>query len=172
MVAYYSRTIVESVRFRHGDYFFAKEVNMIDSFSGEYRFLSNFYPCTIKYEGLTYPTIEHAYQAAKTTDIAQRKAFALEGREIGLPTLSAGGAKKLGRKIPIRADWEEVKLDIMEDILKLKFSQRYFRQLLRDTQDEELVEGNLWHDVYWGVCNGIGQNQLGQLLMKIRSKLF
>ena len=145
---------------------------MIDGFVGEYRFLSNFFPCTIKYEGLTYPSTEHAYQAAKTIDVAQRKAFAIEGREIGLPVLNAGGAKQLGRKIPIRDDWEEVKLEVMEELLKLKFSQHYFRQKLIDTGDEELVESNTWNDTYWGVCRGIGQNHLGKLLMKVRSKLY
>ena len=145
---------------------------MIDSFTGEYHFLSNFCPCNVKYEGLTYPTTEHAYQAAKTIDVAHRKTFALEGRVMGLPILSAGAAKRAGRRVPLREDWEEVKLEVMEAILKLKFSQRYFRQRLIDTGEEDLVEGNTWNNVFWGICRGIGRNHLGKLLMKIRSQLY
>ena len=136
---------------------------MIDSFNGKYRFLSNFAPCKVTYEGMEYPSTESAYQAAKTTDTALRKQF----HDCEKP----GDAKKLGRKIVLRPDWEFIKLDVMEQLLRLKFNQPDFKRALLNTGDEELMEGNTWNDTFWGMCKGKGQNHLGKLLMKIRKDL-
>ena len=136
---------------------------VIDSFSGKYWFLSNFYPCEIVYDGINYPTIEHAYQAAKTLDKVTRLRIAALDRP--------DQAKKIGKTIELRDDWEEVKVCVMYDLLKLKFSQDKFRKLLLETGDNQLIEGNTWGDQFWGVASGIGLNALGKLLMKVREDL-
>lgn len=136
----------------------------IDSFSGEYRFLSNFWPAQVVYEGITYPTAEHAYQSAKTLDMDQRRQIA----ELATPS----SAKKAGRALQIRPDWEAVKLRVMEDCVRYKFSHDHeLRQKLLATGDAELIEGNTWGDRFWGVCEGQGENHLGQILMKVRQEL-
>lgn len=136
---------------------------MIKEFEGEFRFLSNFYPCTVTYEGITYPTTEHAFQAAKTLDI--------EAREYISRLETAGQAKRSGRNVKIRSDWEEVKLQVMYNICKLKFTKSNFAQKLLSTREQELVEGNTWNDIFWGKCNSRGQNNLGKILMKIREEI-
>lgn len=134
---------------------------VIDSFTGEYRFLSNFWLCNIEVEGLTFPSVENAYQAAKSRDDARDAEFTL---------ITPAVAKRLGRKLLIRHDWDRVKLTIMRDLLRLKFSDRELMNMLRGTGDALLVEGNTWRDTYWGVCavSGRGENHLGKLLMEIR----
>ena len=136
----------------------------ISKFAGQYDWLSNFYPCNITYEGISYSSSEHAYQAAKTVDVSERQKIA------GLN--SPGAAKKAGRKVSMRPDWDKIKFQVMEDILRLKFNgTNQLSILLKSTKNEELVEGNHWHDYVWGVCNGKGQNNLGKILMKIRGDL-
>jgi ribA/ribD-fused uncharacterized protein len=137
---------------------------MINSFNGKYRFLSNFHISPAVFEGQTFPSVEHGFQAAKTTDIGVRKTFN--------NSMTPGDSKRAGRKLPLRADWESVKFRVMEDLLRSKFSldNRLAEQLIA-TGSEELVEGNTWNDRCWGVCNGAGQNNLGILLMKIRREL-
>ena len=130
------------------------------SFSGPLAFLSNFYPCKIEYLGFSFSSSEAAYQAAKNPKYAE--SFA---------KLSPGAAKKLGKWVVLREDWEEVKLSVMEEILRLKFADPELAKLLIATGDEELVEVNWWGDRFWGVCKGEGENHLGKLLMKIRSEL-
>ena len=137
----------------------------IDRFRGEYEFLSNFYPSEIVLHDLiVYPTVEHAFQAHKTFNTTTRKSIA--------SAETPGDAKKLGRILVLRPDWEEVKLVIMEECLYDKFT-RYndLRDKLLATGDEELIEGNTWGDRFWGVCNGSGENHLGKLLMRLREKL-
>lgn len=136
---------------------------MIDSFQGEYHFLSNFYPCNIVYEGVEYPTTEHAYQAAKTLNVEKRQQIAL----MATPCY----AKRAGKIIKLRPDWEEVNLQIMYDICKLKFSKSQFTEKLKATGKQELIEGNTWNDTFWGRCKGKGQNHLGKILIKIRSEI-
>lgn len=136
---------------------------MIGPFRGQYRFLSNFYPALCDYEGVIYPTVEHAYQASKTLDANSRKMIS--------ESLTAQEAKKLGKHVVIRSDWNEVKLKVMEDLLRLKFSNREVAQLLLLTGSEEIIEVNWWKDTFWGQCNGVGENHLGKLLMKIRDEL-
>lgn len=138
-------------------------MSKIDSFSGQYRFLSNFYPADVKYEGEQYSSVEHAYQAAKTLDLSHRIII----RDCGRP----GVAKKLGKHIVLRDDWNEIKLSVMGQLLWQKFHIDPLRQLLIDTDPFELIEGNHWGDVYWGICRGIGENNLGKLLMEIRKEL-
>jgi ribA/ribD-fused uncharacterized protein len=135
----------------------------IDRFHGDHGWLSNFWPSPIELDGATYPTVEHAFQAAKTLD--------LEAREPIRQTTSPGQAKRLGRKVLLRPDWEQVKVEIMRGLLRKKFADPSLAALLRATGDRELIEGNTWNDRFWGVCRGAGKNWLGRLLMEIRSEL-
>lgn len=134
---------------------------MINSFRDEYFFLSNFYPVEIKLDGIVYPNAETAFQAQKTMDAEERRKFSMLKNPVQ--------AKRLGRKVKLRDDWEEVKLDIMTEIVSQKFLQHpHLIEMLLQTGDEELVEGNKWNDRFWGVCKGKGENNLGKILMKIR----
>lgn len=141
--------------------------NQINEFRGYYRFLSNFYPAIIEYEEIIYPTAEHAYQAAKTFDQEER---------LYISKLSSpGSAKRYGKKIKLRDDWNKVKLYVMYDICYKKFTDfdnnpDLIIKLLF-THPKELIEGNKWNDTFWGICNGVGQNFLGKILMKIREEL-
>jgi ribA/ribD-fused uncharacterized protein len=137
----------------------------IVSFTGKFRFLSNFYPCKIVYDGIEYPSAEHAYVASKSSDIMQRYAIA----EMEHP----GEVKKLGRKLKIRSDWEKVKLPIMRSIVQAKFSQNpELMAMLKDTRPNELVEGNTWGDRFWGESPlGNGRNELGKILMSVRDDI-
>lgn len=136
---------------------------ILNSFRGQYRFLSNFFPALCHWEGITYPTVEHAYQAAKT--------LSFDARAVIAGALTAQEAKHLGRHVTLRADWDRVKLPIMTDLLHLKFSNREVGNLLLLTGDAELVAGNWWGDRFWGVCAGVGENHLGKLLMQVRDEL-
>lgn len=135
----------------------------IDNFHGEHRFLSNFWLIPIEYEGLVYPTVEHAFQAAKTTQVGFREAI----RGATCP----GDAKLMGRQITLRSDWEAIKLDVMYSLLCIKFDNSALRKQLLETEDATLIEGNTWNDVFWGVCNGNGHNHLGKLLMRLRGEI-
>lgn len=136
---------------------------MISSFQGANRFLSNFWPCEIVYDGITFGSTEGAYQAAKTFNYDERKKIAL---------MKPGEAKRYVRTITIRPDWDSVKLRIMEDLIRQKFTKhKVLAERLLFTEDEELIEGNTWNDIFWGVCKGVGENHLGKILMKIRQEL-
>lgn len=143
----------------------------IETFTRDYEFLSNFYPSEITYDGILYPTVEHAYQAAKSTDISIRQKIA------GAPT--PGEAKKLGRSVVLRKDWEHIKEYVMQRLLAAKFNRETHPELvwkLLKTGQAELIEGNWWHDRYWGKCRcaihkGVGNNRLGELLMELRAKI-
>lgn len=135
---------------------------MIDSFTGDHRFLSNFYPCSIKFDGNWYESVEHSYQAAKTLDKSDRAKFR--------KGIKAFEAKRLGKKVKLRSDWEKVKFKIMEELIQFKFStDNDLKKRLLETGQEELIEGNDWGDTIWGKCNGKGQNHLGKILMKVRN---
>lgn len=138
----------------------------IDRFVGEYAFLSNFFPCELVYRGEQYPSVEHAYQASKSEDKDVRKQF------MSPISISAGQAKKIGRQINIRGNWEKIKLQVMTDLIDIKFNNDYFRIKLLDTLPRQLIEGNWWGDRYWGMCNGTGKNNLGKILMIKREQLF
>ena len=134
------------------------------SFRGAWAGFSNFAPCPLTIGGITYPTVEHAFVAAKTNDVTIRRQVAA--------MLTPSAAKKFGRTITLRPDWDEKKLVIMERLCRLKFTQNaQYHSLLLSTGDQEIVEENEWHDTFWGVCRGIGENYLGKILMKIRSAL-
>lgn len=141
-------------------------------FVDEYAFLSNFYPVVIIFEGVRYSTLEHAFVASKTLDKQFRKKIAK------LPAKDAGLAKSMGGKCKLRPGWDEIKIRMMKDFLTQKFNQEPFRTQLLDTGDQELVEGNYWHDNFWGdcICEKCdefipGENHLGKLLTEIREKL-
>jgi N-glycosidase YbiA len=138
-------------------------VTAITSFSGSYRFLSNFWPCEVSMYGRVYPSTEHAFQAAKTLDPADREVIRL-ARTPGL-------AKKMGRNVTLRPDWDEFRLQAMRMLLERKFAIPELRAKLLATAPHQLVEGNTWNDTFWGVCDGRGANQLGRMLMAIRADL-
>ena len=135
-------------------------------FTGDYEFLSNFYPSTVWLDGVEYPTVEHAFQAAKTLDHEMRLKIQ--------DAITPGGAKRIGRLVTLRPDWEMIKITIMEEMLRQKFHKHQapllYRKLI-ETGDQHLEEGNTWGDKFWGTCNGIGENHLGEILMLIRDDL-
>lgn len=141
---------------------------VITSFSGEYFFLSNFYPEKVIYEGRTYPTAEHAYVAAKTTNEDIRSYITK------IPT--PGQAKRFGREMDLRSDWNSIKIREMRKILEYKFcyarSDSFLYSMLSSTSPAILIEGNTWGDTFWGESPiGRGRNELGKLLMAIRDDI-
>lgn len=136
----------------------------ITSFRGEHSFLSNFYACEVVYDGVVYPSVEHAYQAAKFLDP--------DLREQVRACETAGQAKKLGRGFALREDWDAVKLQTMSALVEDKFLRDpELGAKLLATKRALLVEGNWWGDTFWGVCRGKGSNHLGKILMGVRQKL-
>ena len=135
----------------------------IDRFRGDYAFLSNFHRHRFDWRGRTYPTSEHAFQSAKSRDDRERERIRAAS--------SPAEAKRLGRRADLRCEWEQVKDDVMHSVLQAKFAVPALRDALLATGDAELVEGNTWGDVYWGVCGGRGRNQLGRTLMRIRDDI-
>lgn len=133
---------------------------VIDDLHGPNFFLDNFHYCEIMFEGIKYPSTEHAYQAAKSTSRSARLSIAA--------CLSPGIAKSRGNRLAIRPDWDEVRYSVMHRVLIRKFVQPRFRRGLLATGECQIIEGNTWNDTYWGVCNGVGENKLGELLMRIR----
>lgn len=134
----------------------------IDYFREEYEFLSNFYPTKVMFDGITYYNSEAVYQAQKCLHSEERLRFA---------RLSADEAKRLGQKVERRLDWDDVKYNIMEQIVYAKFTQNpTLAQDLLDTGEKPLKEGNYWKDLYWGVDlkSGEGENHLGKILMALR----
>ena len=136
----------------------------ITSFSGEYRFLSNFWLIPIVYDGAHYPSVEHAYQAAKTIIMPDRIKFQDEN-------MTPGQAKRAGRKVTLRVDWSHMKKYIMLDLIRIKFRWPTLRLKLQQTYNKHLIEGNNWGDHYWGVCKGSGYNMLGKILMQVRKEV-
>jgi ribA/ribD-fused uncharacterized protein len=145
---------------------------MINKFDKEYEFLSNFYPVTIFWKGIKFPTVEHAFVASKSLYPVFWHFIA------NIPAKYAGTAKRKGRDTPSRKDWEDVKLKFMEEFLRQKFSSPNLKMKLLATRDHELTEGNYWHDNFWGDCyckkckTVQGMNMLGKLLMKIREEMY
>lgn len=140
----------------------------IRSFKGKYSFLSNFYPCIVVFEGRKYPSVEHAFQAAKTLDEDERINCAVSP--------SAADARTFGRHVKLRPDWEDVKVGIMTDIVRDKFTRNLsfrtdLKELLLSTGDAYLEEGNSHRDRFWGTVDGEGRNELGKILMQVREEL-
>lgn len=145
-------------------------MNTIASFhDAPYQVFSNFHPCTVTYEGIIFPSVETAFQAAKTLDMAERRKIA---------HMYPGAAKKYGRTLTIRTDWEQVKQSVMLYLLRQKFAPGTENaRLLLNTGDAVIEEGNWWHDNYWGICRcnrcagKIHENHLGRMLMQLRQEL-
>ena len=136
-----------------------KNDDCIMKFDGEYSFLSNFYECEIEVWGHKFRSVEAAFQALKCPE-----------RMDEFENLTAYEAKRLGRKVKLRDDWELRKISIMKMLLEQKFSHPELTQKLVATGNLYLIEGNYWKDDFWGVCEvGKGQNHLGKLLMEVRS---
>lgn len=141
----------------------------INSFSGEFEFLSNFYPSPIVVAGEFFPTVEHCFQAFK----AEHKEDFIRIQTAVTP----GAAKRIGRTIEMRPDWESIKIDVMSSALEKKFEIPELREKLLATGNEPLIEGNWWHDNFYGNCkcvkceNILGHNILGKLLMNLRSEI-
>lgn len=138
------------------------ETRVITEFKGKYAFLSNFWPVQIQDGGITYPSVEHAYQAAKCADPKLKAGFT---------SGTASQVKKRGRHVKIRDDWDSIKLQLMELLVGQKFQHEHLKKDLLATGDAILIEGNWWGDRFWGVCNGKGENHLGKILMKVRAEL-
>lgn len=136
---------------------------MINEFRGKYYFLSNFYIAPVIWEDVRYTNNESAFQSAKLTSRIERQDFS---------ELDPGAAKRKGRRVQLRHDWEKVKFQIMYEIVKAKFEQNEDLKIkLLETGDEYLEEGNTWGDKIWGTVNGKGQNNLGKILMRVRDEL-
>lgn len=140
--------------------------NAITDFHNEgYEFLSNFYEAQITYNGLTYGSAEAAFQAQKCRTEEEKAAFT---------EYKPAKSKGIGQKVLLRPDWEQVKVSIMEEIVRQKFVQNpELAASLLQTGDKVLVEGNRWGDTCWGVDmrTGQGENHLGKILMKVREEL-
>lgn len=143
---------------------------MIVAFTGPHRFLSNFYPAPLEIGGVLYPTVEHAFAAAKTR--------VPEARAAVIAAATPGEAKRLGRLVPLRPDWEEKKVTIMRGLVRAKFTRHAdLRALLLATRPRGLIEGNTWHDNFWGACSCVrcyshgGLNRLGQILIAVRAEM-
>lgn len=138
---------------------------MINEFNGQYLWLSNFWLTTITYEDIVYPSVENAFQASKYDNSDDRFQFI---------SCSPGIAQRLGRKAKI-ADiekWDANKDDLMKQLISQKFLKGSFlADKLLGTYNFELIDGNTWNDTYWGVCNGIGENRLGKIIMSVRAKI-
>lgn len=136
-------------------------------FRGKYFFLSNFYPSPVWYDGMEYPTVEHAYQAAKTFSFAEMRAIA--------KARTPGEAKRMGKRLnpeSLRPEWEKVKVEVMRHLLFAKFERHPdLAKLLLETEDLHLCEDNNWGDRFWGRVDGYGMNALGELLMDVRTVL-
>jgi ribA/ribD-fused uncharacterized protein len=131
-------------------------------FKDDYFFLSNFYNCDIVYEGISYKSAEAAFQAQKCID---------DNKKLEFSALSAGQAKKLGKEIELRKDWNDIRVDIMKSVVRTKFDQHpELQEQLVATGDRCLIEVNVWHDKFWGVSSGKGRNMLGRILMDLRKE--
>jgi ribA/ribD-fused uncharacterized protein len=134
-------------------------------FKGEYAFLSNFYPSPIQVpvngDLWPFPTVENAYQATKSRDPYH---WVIIGR------MTPAHAKRAGRKILLRPNWDKLKLPIMEELVRLKFLDPKLRLMLNATGDIDIIEHNTWGDTYWGVYRDRGYNHLGEILMRVRAQ--
>ena len=151
--------------------------SVVMSFDGEYAFLSNFYDSPIEFmtvdgKKMIAPTVEHAFQAEKAMFSQEQEAI--------INAATPGKAKRLGRHVLLRPDWENVKDEAMEEFVSRKFQIPELRDKLLATGDANLIEGNTWHDNYWGICTCSkcinspvvdGKNKLGTILMKVRDSI-
>lgn len=136
----------------------------IERFREDYFWLSNMSLVKIVVCGKVYPSLENAFQACKTIDLSERIQF---------ESCKPGKSKKLGRAVTLRPHWEHIKLEVMHDLIKQKFSKPNLKRMLLETGDRELIEGNYHNDKFWGYCLKTfqGENHLGKILMAIRDEL-
>ena len=125
-------------------------MSVITRFTEAFEFLSNFYPSRVMLDDVEYPSVEHAFQAAKTLDLADRRRIRI--------CSSPGKAKRMGKTVSLRSGWEQMKYDVMKDLLRQKFARGQLREKLLATGGATLVEGNTWGDKIWGMVDGVGQN--------------
>lgn len=139
--------------------------NVINDFRGENEFLSNFYPSILIVDNEAYPTLEHAFQAAKTDDPLLKAKIR--------DAATARDAKRIGRSVTLIPDWDNKRLDIMASLVKQKFTEHLdLKCKLLLTGNKDLIEGNTWKDRFWGQDqNGVGENHLGKILMNVRAQL-
>ena len=138
-------------------------MEVIREFIDAYAFLSNFYHSPVKYRNLIYLNAEAAFQAQKESCEKDKEQYT---------RMNPAQAKLVGRNCNLREDWEEIKEQTMYEIVKAKFTQNEaLARFLLATGNAYLEEGNWWHDTTWGVCNGVGQNKLGKILMRVREEL-
>ena len=143
---------------------------MIDNFDGQYKFLSNFFIKEITFRGKKYATSEHAYAAYKATNEGDHRLVQTQS--------SPRMAKRKGQEIKCVDNWEDIKYDLMLDIVKEKFQDPYLKSLLLSTGEQELIEGKYWHDNFFGncycskrdSCKKEGKNWLGKILMIVRDE--
>ncbi len=151
------------------DEHFGLETQGIVMFAGEYRFLSNFWRAEVTFDGVKYPTVEHAYQAVKSRDA--------DARDLIASSPTPGGAKRAGQELTVRDDWETIKVPVMAGLVAEKCATHpELATLLLNTDGMPIVEGNSWHDTFWGCCSceehdGAGENHLGTILMSVRAAL-
>ena len=152
---------------------------MINKFEGRFRFLSNFYPCKIEHKGIKYPSVEHFYVAMKVTEMQLIDGIyytAADFREMISRISNPGDVKKIGSRVKIRRDWDDKKLEFMNWAVREKFKDETLAEMLISTGDQEIIEGNWWHDNFFGSCSCVkcgnkGQNNLGKLLMRVRDDI-
>jgi ribA/ribD-fused uncharacterized protein len=137
---------------------------MINSFKGDYAFLSNMYEFSpIELDIGVITSSEALYQASKAKNLGEFKYILAMG-----PYES----KRYAKTMDVREDWHDIKLNVMKLVVTIKFQfVSGLGRMLLDTGDVELIEGNWWGDTYWGVCRGVGDNNLGKILMETRNKL-
>lgn len=138
---------------------------MIEKFQGETRWLSNFAPVKIVLDGIEYPSTEHAYMSAKCDDPAWK--------EFCSTTEKPGDVKRASYKVKLIEGWDDKRLAVMKEVNRQKYSQNPYKRMLIATGNEHLQEGNTWGDKFWGVDlkTGEGENNLGKIIMEIRSEL-
>jgi ribA/ribD-fused uncharacterized protein len=110
-----------------------------------------------------YKSVEHAFQALKTLDMLEREAIR--------SARSPSEAKAMGRTVKLRPDWDDKKIGFMRMLVRQKFSTNPLRSELMATGEAELIDGNYWHDTFWGMCGGVGTNHLGKILMEVRREI-
>lgn len=136
----------------------------IDEFSNEYRWLSNFQKCTLEIGDISFHSVEQAYQYYKCAKAEDRE------KMLSLPT--AGQCKRFARGVEVHEKFHSKKLELMERLTLEKYTQNPdLRKKLIATGERPLIEGNWWHDVFWGMHDGKGENHLGKILMKVRKEL-
>ena len=144
-----------------------QKLSRIDSFTGYFDFMHNNFQTPVYYEGILYPSVTHAYHAARSTDERTRRAI------LNSETFQILG--NIAIRIEDPPDWQEKKVKIMEQLLRDKFRRsKELQEKLRTTEHRELVmtyQEKKKNNLYWGVVKGKGQNQLGRILMRIRDDL-